>query len=293
MHRCPTLLIAAFLAVAATSTAFAAGPIQIVAAENFYGDVASQIGGDTVAVTSVLNNPDQDPHLFEASPSVARALAQARIAVASGAGYDPWMHALLEATHAPGRVEIVVADLVGRTPGDNPHIWYDPDTMPAFATHLAATLERLDPAHAAADRERLATFLASLKPIEARIAALRARLKGTEAAATEPVFGYMFQALGMVVREQKFQLAVMNATEPAARDVATFENDLRSHRVKLLVYNAQATDEIATRMKRLALAAGVPVVGVTETEPPGTTWQQWMMTTLDAVDRALPASAGG
>lgn len=288
MHHRPTLLLAAIVAFAAPVAAWAAGPIRVVAAENFYGDIASQIGGDTVAVTSILSNPDQDPHLFEASPSTARALARAQIAIASGAGYDPWMHALLAATHSRGRVEILVAGLVGRVPGDNPHIWYDPKTMPALARHLAATLEHLDPAHAEADRARLAAFLASVKPVEAKIAALRRRLAGTEVAATEPVFGYMLDALGMVSLEPGFQQAVMNATEPSARDVAGFEHDLRTHRAKLLIYNAQASDEIATRMKRLAEAAGVPVVGVTETEPPGTNWQQWMLATLGAVDQALP-----
>ena len=139
-----------------------AAPIRVVAAENFYGDIARQIGGNTVTVTSILRNPDQDPHLFEASPSVARALAHASIAIASGADYDPWMEKLMAATRHPGRVAIVVAHLVGRKPGDNPHIWYDPKTMPALARRLAAILEAQDPAHAAADRQRLAAFEASM-----------------------------------------------------------------------------------------------------------------------------------
>ncbi len=127
-----------------------------------------------------------------------------------------------------------------------------------------------------------------MQPIQAKIAALRARLSGTPATATEPVFGYMFDALGMTVRNASFQLSVMNNTEPSASDVAAFENDLKTHQVKLLVYNSQASDPVAARMEKLAKAAHVPLVGATETEPPGKSYQAWMLGELDAVDRALP-----
>jgi zinc/manganese transport system substrate-binding protein len=264
-------------------------PIDIVAAENFYGDVAGQIGGAQVHVTSILSNPNQDPHLFEASPSVARALSAARIAVYNGIDYDPWMAKLLGAVASAGRQTIVVADLVGRKTGDNPHIWYDPATMLACATAVAAALDADDPAHKAGYDQRLARFTASIAPIQARIAALRQRLAGTPVTATEPVFGYMFGALGMQVRNLGFQLAVMNGTEPSASDVAAFETDLCTHAVRLLVYNAQAADPIAQRMERLAKEAHVPVVGAAETEPPGKTYQAWMQAELDAVADALPA----
>jgi zinc/manganese transport system substrate-binding protein len=263
-------------------------PIDIVAAENFYGDVAKQIGGQDVHVTSILSNPDQDPHLFEASPSVARALSAARIVIANGIDYDPWMTKLLGAARSAERQTIVVADLIGRKTGDNPHIWYDPTTMLAGARALAAALAIADPAHKAGYDQRLARFEASITPVQARIATLRARLAGTPVTATEPVFGYMFAALGMQVRNLPFQMAVMNGTEPSASDVAAFETDLRSHRVALLIYNAQASDPIADRMQRLAKASHVPVVGAAETEPPGMTYQAWMLAELDAVAKALP-----
>ena len=131
-------LLAALLAVPTTGRA--AGPIPIVAAENFYGDVAGQIGGAEVTVTSILNSPDQDPHLFETSPSVGRMVSAARIVIYNGIDYDPWMRKLLAATSGVKRTTIVVADLVGRKPGDNPHIWYDPATMLALAKALAADL---------------------------------------------------------------------------------------------------------------------------------------------------------
>jgi zinc/manganese transport system substrate-binding protein len=262
-------------------------PIAIVAAENFYGDVAKQIGGPDVTVDSILNNPDQDPHLFEVSPSVGRNVSAARIVIYNGIDYDPWMRTLLRAARSANRQVIVVADLIGKKTGDNPHIWYDPATMLALANTLSTALIADDPDHGTAYRQRLQRFEASMQPIQAKIADLRQRLAGTPVIATEPVFGYMFRALGMTVRDMPFQMAVMNNTEPGASDVAAFENDLKTHQVRLLVYNSQATDPIAARMKRLAAASHVPVVGATETEPAGMTYQSWMLSELDAVDRAL------
>lgn len=263
-------------------------PVDIVAAENVYGDVARQIGGPDVHVTSILNSPDQDPHLFEASPSAARAVSGARIVIYNGIGYDPWMAKLLGATSPAGRETIVVAGLLGRKPGDNPHLWYDPATMPALARALAAALTAADPAHKAGYAQRLARFEASMQPVRAKVAALHRRLVGTPVAATEPVFGDMLAALGMTVKDRPFQTAVMNDTEPGASAVAALEDDLRQHRVRLLVYNRQATSPAAARMERIARASHVPVLGVTETEPAGTSYQAWMLDTLAAVGRALP-----
>ena len=275
-------------AMATISSVAYADPIKIVAAENFYGDIARQIGGPDVAVTSILNNPDQDPHLFEVSPSVGRDVSAAGIVIYNGIDYDPWMAKLLASARSADRKTIVVAELAGRKTGDNPHIWYDPATMVALARTLSATLIAEDPAHKTNYDQRLAAFEASVKPIQVKIDELRQRLAGTSATATEPIFGYMFDALGMQVRNQAFQLAVMNNTEPSASDIAAFENDLKTHQVKLLIYNNQATDPIAERMQKIAKAAGVPVVGASETEPPGKNYQSWMMTELDAIDRALP-----
>lgn len=269
----------------------ARGPVPVVAAENFYGDIAQQIGGPGVKVTSILSNPDQDPHLFEASPSVARGISAARIVIYNGIDYDPWMEKLLGAARSSDRKTIVVADLLGKKPGDNPHIWYDPATMLALAQALTDTLTSADPAHGAGYQQRLAAFQASMQPIQAKIATLRTRLAGTPVTATEPVFGYMFAALGMEVRNQSFQLSVMNDTEPSASDIAAFEDDLKTRKVKLLVYNSQASDPVAARMERLARASHIPVVGATETEPTGKGYQAWMTGELDAIDRALPKSS--
>jgi zinc/manganese transport system substrate-binding protein len=281
----PFALLACIAVLLATPAL--ADPIDIVAAENFYGDVARQIGGPEVAVTSILSNPDEDPHLFEASPSVARAISAARIVVMSGIDYDPWVEKLLGAAKSSDRQTIVVAELAGKKNGDNPHIWYDIAIMRKFANTLADDLGNADPAHRAEYQQRYAKFAKSLEPIDAKIKELRGRLAGSEVTATEPVFGYMIDALGMKSRNQSFQLAVMNNTEPSASDVAAFEDDLKSHKVRLLVYNSQASDPIAEHMMKLAKASGVPVVGANETEPPGETYQAWMQSELDAVDHAL------
>jgi zinc/manganese transport system substrate-binding protein len=285
------MAIAAVLAGPATAQE-SPGTISIVAAENFYGDVAQQVAGSGATVTSILSNPDQDPHLFEASPSVARPLSAATIVVYNGADYDPWMAKLLAAARSPNRRTVIVADLVHRKAGDNPHLWYDPPTMPAYAKAVAALLAERDPEHKEDYPQRLNAFLASLHPMEAKIADMRSRFGGTAVTATEPVFGYMATALGLTMRNERFQLAVMNDTEPRVSDVAAFENDLLEHQVRLLFYNSQASNTAAQRLMKIAQQSKIPIVGVTETEPQGKTYQDWMMGELDTVAQALakPAS---
>ena len=265
----------------------AAGPIKVVAAENFYGDIARQIGGGEVAVTSILSNPDQDPHEFEASPSTAREFANGALVIVNGAGYDPWAEKLLSASPAPSRAIIVVAALLHRKAGDNPHLWYDPATMPALAEALAAKFARLDPAHQADYVQRLARFQKSMQLLGERIAELRGKYSGTPVTATEPVFGYMAAALGLDMRNLAFQLAVMNDTEPGAAAIAAFEQDLRARTVKILLYNSQTSEALTRRMQKIATESGVPVVGVSETEPRGKDYQDWMLSQLDLLDRAL------
>ncbi|MBN3842630.1 zinc ABC transporter substrate-binding protein [Burkholderia sp. Ac-20349] len=283
-------LATAVAALSLAAPAFAqAATVNVVAAENFYGDVASQIGGSRVAVTSILSNPDQDPHLFEASPKTARALQHAQVVIYNGANYDPWMSKLLGASKQAKRATIVVADLVGKKAGDNPHLWYDPATMPAAARAIAAELGRADPANKAEYDANLQKFVASMKPVDDKVAALRAQYKGLPVTATEPVFGYMSDAIGLDMRNQRFQLATMNDTEASAQDVAAFENDLRKKQVRVLIYNSQAEEPMTKRMLKIARDGGVPTVSVTETQPAGKTFQQWMAGQLDALATALAA----
>jgi zinc/manganese transport system substrate-binding protein len=283
------LLIALSIALlAAVTTARAGeGKVEVVAAENFYGNVAQQIGGDRVPVVSILNNPEQDPHLFEVSPAVIRQVAAAQVVLYNGAGYDPWVEQVLGATAKPGRVAIVAADLMHRKSGDNPHLWYDPATMPAVARALAAALAAADPAHKDDYAARLATFLASLSPLNAKIAAIRDKYAGTVVTATEPVFGNMADALKLSMTNERFQLAIMNDTEPSARDVAAFERDLKDRKVRVLFYNKQAQAKLVQHLIELARASKIPVVGVSETAPAGSFYQDWMLMQLDETQRAL------
>jgi zinc/manganese transport system substrate-binding protein len=263
--------------------------IQIVAAENFYGDMAKQLAGPQAKVTAILSNPDTDPHLFEADPSTARAIAGADIVIENGADYDPWMAKLLQATsHQPAAL-INAADLTHRKAGANPHLWWDPVTMPAVATATATALTEADPGNKAVYDQRLAAFLASLDPIHAKIAALRAQYAGTPVTATEPVFGYMAAALGLIMRNERFQWAVMNDTEPSAADTAAYETDLKEHRVRLFIYNSQASDSAADRLLGIAKASGVAVIGVTETQPVAN-FQTWQLGTLDKLGAALASA---
>jgi zinc/manganese transport system substrate-binding protein len=279
--------ILCLLTLLAAAPRASAQPVTVLAAENFYADVARQVGGDRVRVTTVLSNPNQDPHMFEVTPSVARAVSAARIVIANGAGYDPWMANLLRASASADRQSIVVAALVGRKPGDDPHIWYDPASMLALANALVQALSAADPAHKLEYAQRGAAFAQSLAPLRAALDALRQAHSGTAVTATEPVFFYAFRAMGMHVRNLAFQASVMNDTEPSAAAIAAFQMGLRAHEVKLLVYNSQVADPAAMRMRTVARDAGIPTVPVTETEPAGLTYQQWMLGEIRQVVAAL------
>jgi zinc/manganese transport system substrate-binding protein len=288
MKNISRLAVALLGGLAAAPQAPAAeGRLALVAAENFYGDIARQIGGDRVDVVSIMNNLDQDPHLFETTPGIVRQIADAQIVILNGADYDPWMEKLLAVAPRPRRIVISAAELTDKKPGDNPHLWYAPATMPAAAKALAAAFSKADAAHAGDYAARLAATLASLDRIGQRVALMKAKHKGDAITATEPVFGPLAEALGLTVRNERFALAVMNDTEPSARDVAAFENDLTQRNVKAMLYNSQVSGKLTERLLGIAKAAKVPVVGVTETQPANISFQDWMLGELDAIDKAL------
>jgi len=265
--------------------------IRIVAAENFYGDVARQVAGPDARIVSVLRNPASDPHLFQVDVPTARALAAADLLIYNGLYYDAWVPRLLSSMPSSTRRVIEVAALMHRQGADaNPHLWYDPATMPALARALAAQLQQLDPAHASAYAQRLQRFLESMRPIDAQIAQLRRRYAGMPVTATEPVANYLTAAIGLTMRGQRFALAVMNDTEPGARETAAFERSLTERQVRVLIYNEQAGGSAIQRLVGLAHRSHVPVVGVTETEPPGLDYQQWTLMQLSALGRALSSS---
>jgi zinc/manganese transport system substrate-binding protein len=288
MRTISGLVLAFMLAIASPPSARAAdAKIAVVAAENFYGDIARQIGGDAADIASIMSNPDQDPHLFETTPGVVRQVADARIVIVNGADYDPWMEKLLAAAPRPRRIVINAADLVQRKAGDNPHLWYDPATMPAVAKALAAAFAAADPAHKSDYDARLANFVASLAPLNAKISAIRDKFSGAAVTASEPVFGYMAGALKLKMRNERFQLAIMNDTEPGAHDVAAFEQDLKTHKVRVLFYNKQASSKVVQHLIELAQQVKVPVVGITETQPTGLSFQDWMLSQLNETEKAL------
>jgi zinc/manganese transport system substrate-binding protein len=285
------LHVLAAIAICGLSAPAFADPVKVVAAENFYGDMATQIGGANVAVTSILSNPDDDPHLFEASPATAKALSDAQVVIVNGVDYDPWMEKLLSAHKAPDRKEIIVANLVGHKAGDNPHLWYDPAYMKAAAKALVADLTAVDPVHKADYEQGEAKFLDSLKPLDDKIATMHKSYAGQPVTASEPVFGYQAGLIGLKVHNEKYALAVMNNAEPTPSEVAAFENDLKGKKVKAMLYNAQASEPAVGKLVQLAKDNNIPVVGVSETEPPNSTYQDWMMGQLNALDKALSGGA--
>lgn len=262
---------------------------KIVAAENFYGGIAEQITG--TRVFSILSNPNQDPHEFTTNASTARSVADADIVIYNGIGYDTWIEKLLATRGKPHRVVINVSSLIGARDGDNPHIWYAPQTMPALANKLTEVLSRNNPAQAEACQKRLETFIASMKPELDKIAQIKATFAGTPVTATEPVFGYMADALGFKMLNYTFQVKIMNDSEPGADETATFEKSLSTQTIKILFYNNQVTDPTTSRLQELAGKSGVPVVGVTETQPSDEkSYVSWMMHELEKVQDALKPS---
>ena len=212
--RC--LLLAGLVACLISPPRAGADPIKVVAAENVYGDIARQIGGTNVAVKSILTSPSQDPHEFEAGVSTARAMAEARLVIYNGVDYDPWAEKLLAVSGVPGREIIVVAKLAHKKPGDNPHLWYEPATVSALGEVLAAQTDAARPGARPGLRPRPGALRHRHATPSQRIAALRGQYAGTPVTATEPVFDYMADAIGLTMRNGRFQLAVMNGTEPGA-----------------------------------------------------------------------------
>ena len=288
------LAVAAWLLVG--PAADAAGPVQIeaIGVENQYADVIAQIGGKAVHVQAILTNPGTDPHSFEASPKLTRQIAAARLVVENGLGYDAWGDRLMAASPRPERTVINVQKLLG-LPDDtaNPHLWYDPKTMPIVARAIAESLARIDPAQARSFHANADKFVASLETWTAAIAAFKAKHDGTPIAVTEPVANYMLEAMGFAIRTPfNLQKSIMDGTDPAPQDI-TAQNDLFDRRqVAVFAYNQQVTSSLTTTYLSRARKNGIPVVGVYETMPtPGYTYQSWMLAEVEALERAVGSKA--
>lgn len=292
---CASILAAALIAgCGAGGATSSSGKILAIGAENQYANVISQIGGPYVQVSAIESNPNTDPHTFEASPSVAASVAEARLVVQNGLGYDGYMEKIEAATGGAGsdsaRKVIDVQKLLGlpdSTP--NPHLWYKPQTMPAVASAIARDLSAIAPSHAAYFKASAARFDASLQPWMAALQRFHSRYGSTPVATTEPVGDYMLEAAGTHnLTPFSLQAAIMNGTDPSPQDV-TGQNALFSgRRVKVFVYNQQVTDPLTETFLKEAASNGIPVVGVYETMPtPGYDYQSWMLAEVRALERAV------
>jgi zinc/manganese transport system substrate-binding protein len=284
-------LVALTLAGCGSSVdASAPGVVNAIGAENEYANVISQIGGRYVHVSSILNNPNTDPHSFESSPSVAREVAGAELIVQNGVGYDDFMSKIESATSGSSRHVIVVQHLLklpDSTP--NPHLWYDPATMPVVAQAIATDLSNIQPKDAAYFEANLKKFDASLTPWFDAIAAFKAKYDGTAVATTEPVADYLLQAMGAVnLTPFTFQADIMNGTDPTPQDISLEDSLFGKHQVKVFCYNQQVVDALTTSIRQNAGNHNVPVVGVYETMPvPGYDYQSWMLAETEAIQKAV------
>ncbi|MGA2874427.1 MAG: zinc ABC transporter substrate-binding protein [Nitrososphaerales archaeon] len=281
-----------------TTVSTGSKPIQIVAAENFWGSLISQLGGTHVNVISIVSDPNADPHEYETNPTNAIEMANAKLVIVNGAGYDAWALDLLAASNTQGRVVLNVQELINQSIGANPHFWYSPyyvnDTVKAMYKDLVS----IDPANKAYYTQQYADLNASLyQSYMSRVVEIKQEYAGAPVASTESIFIYMANATGLdVVSPPGFMEAVAEGNDPSAQDVATMENLMQggNSTVHVLVYNEQTVTPLTQSIKALAAQNQIPTIGVTETiQPPDTTFQVWMGAELIALQDALNAQALG
>jgi zinc/manganese transport system substrate-binding protein len=278
------------LAGCSATTPSSNGKIVAVGAENQYADVISQIGGKYVSVSSIMSNPNTDPHTFEASADVAREVSTAQIVVQNGLGYDQFMNKLESASTNPGRNVIVAQDVLHLADSTaNPHLWYSTKTMPAVASEIEKALVKIRPSDAAYFKARLTQFNDSLKPWMTALATFKSRHPGAAVAVTEPVADYALQVAGADnLTPFALQASVMNGTDPSPQDVTTQNGLFTGHRVKAFLYNRQVTEATTAAFLKLAIASHIPVVAVYETMPTdGYTYQSWMLAEVRALTSAV------
>ena len=261
--------------------------IKVVSAENVYGKVAQQIGGKYVNVTNIINGPQQDPHLFSLTPSTAQTVLQAQVIIYNGSEYDAWLDPLLSSKVIHQAVLLNVSRLATDHSNDNPHYWYKPTIMLKFAQTITQLFSKLDPAHQASFAMGLRDFNNNYQKMIARLSALKAKYNGTAVIATEPIFNYLAEAAGLKVYGQSFQLSNMNEVPPTISTVKAFEDNLRQHRVKVLIYNSQILNPLTEQMINIARAENIPVLGVTEMAPINASYFDWIDAELDALEVAL------
>lgn len=261
--------------------------IKVVAAENVYGAVAKQMGGEYVTVVNILNNPAQDPHLFSTTPNIARSIADADIIVYNGADYDPWMTPLQNLQTIQQKQTINVAALAKIPEGHNPHIWYSPNVMSLYAKKITDLFIEKDPANRAFFEKNYQQFEHEYLAISAKIQTIKKHFQNTPIIATESVFNEMTQSCGLVMHAENFQMKMMNDIPPSISEVKDFENDLRAHRVKVLIYNDQVINPLTKKMLDIAKFEKIPVVGVSEMMPENMNYAEWILQQLSDLEKAL------
>ncbi len=291
-------MAAATAAASVCSVAFAgcgtgptAGPVEVVAGENFWGNIAGQVGGPAVRVRSIISDPSADPHLYESDAADAAAVGRARIVVENGAGYDDFLTRLVAATPTSARTVLSVQHLLGAPNDANPHFWYDVSRVRTVAAGIEAALAHTDPAHAAGYQLNLTRFDQALTPLLAALSDLHQRFPGAPVAYTERLPGYLLADAGLkVLTPAGFASAVEDGNEPSPADTAAMDDLITGHRLRVLLYNAQTTTPVTDALRRLAQRAGVAVVPVTETLPPGEpTYQAWQLAEIKAIAAGLAA----
>jgi zinc/manganese transport system substrate-binding protein len=272
------------------------GKLQVVAAEDFWGSIAAQLGGDQVEVTSIVTNPAADPHDYEPTSEDARVMAGAQMAIVNGIGYDEWAPKLLAADPDSGRVELTVGDVLGLEDGDNPHQWYSPASVHKVIARITADYKKADPAHDSYfDRRRSSFETEGLAEYDELISQIKANYAGTSVGASESIFEPLAPALGLkLLTPAGFLDAIAEGTEPTPADKATTDEQIAAKQIAVWVYNSQNATPDVQRLNEAAKATGIPVATVTETlTPEGAGFQAWMTRELKGLKAALARSAKG
>jgi zinc/manganese transport system substrate-binding protein len=269
------------------------GVVNVVAGENFWGSIASQLGGSRVSVHAVVTDPNADPHEYESSTTDARDFAEADLVILNGAGYDDWGQKLLDANSSSHRTVLNIAQLLGRKPGDNPHFWYNPAYVLTVADKITAEYKAIDSSGSSYFDQQRSALTAAFKPYTDLLAQVKTKYAGAPIGSTESIFVYMAGALGLnLTSPPEFMNAVAEGTDPPASAVATFHDQVAGKKIKVLVYNIQASSALTASLKQLAQQQGIPLVGVTETlQPVGATFQAWQVTQLTTLEAALASAA--
>ncbi|MCK7628046.1 zinc ABC transporter substrate-binding protein [Streptomyces sp. RS10V-4] len=269
--------------------------VQVVAAENFWGSIASQLGGSHAKVTSIITNPNADPHDYEATSADARAVSSAQYVIVNGVGYDGWADKLLSTNPGSGRTELKVGDLVGVKSGGNPHRWYSPADVHKVIEQITAGYKKIDPADAAYfDRQKNTFETTTLAPYNKLISDIKAKYAGTPIGASESIVTPLSEGLGLkMLTPETFLDAMSEGTDPTAQDKTTIDQQIKNKQIKIYVYNSQnSTPDVQAQVKE-AKAAGIPVATVTETlAPAGATFQQWQTGQLQGIEQALAKATG-